>query len=495
MRAAANDFNSALTALMESVFGPGVHNIAFAGLRWEDIGVVLCVLLVALLADGVSTLFIRRKRKEADRKSEPAVVHHGLLDAVAAPLRLAIWVFGAYVSATLLTVKLSAGTTFERMSVIFDKLFAVGFFSSLFWLFFRLTRVLEEWLKQWAAKGKSKAEVLLAPLIARSLRIILPVIGVIFALPVIGLPQQWAGLVAKGSSIMVIVAIAWIFFEAVKLGEQAVLAKYDIHAADNLHARRIYTQVHVIGKTLYVLIAVFALASILMLFEEVRRLGTTILASAGAAGIVLGIAAQHTLANLFAGIQVALTQPIRMDDVLVVEGEWGRVEEITLTYVVLHIWDDRRLVLPLSYFIEKPFQNWTRVSAELLGSVFLWTDYTLPVAELREAVGKIVQASPLWDKRFWNLQVSDATEQTMQLRVLATASDSSKAWDLRCEIREKLIDYVQQHYPHSLPRSRVDVLPPKGVLLQSPVFAEAHNGHVEGQPAQEKFRLGSPPDI
>jgi hypothetical protein len=218
------------------------------------------------------------------------------------------------------------------------------------------------------------------------------------------------------------------------------------------------------------------LASVLMLFEEVRRLGTTILASAGAAGIVVGIAAQHTLANLFAGIQVALTQPIRMDDVLVVEGEWGRVEEITLTYVVLHIWDDRRLVLPLSYFIEKPFQNWTRVSAQLLGSVFLWTDYTLPVAELRTAVGKIVESSSLWDKRFWNLQVSDATEQTMQLRVLATAADSSKAWDLRCEIREKLIDYVQDHYPQSLPRRRVDVERPIDLPAQPPASATARNG-------------------
>jgi small-conductance mechanosensitive channel len=163
-----------------------------------------------------------------------------------------------------------------------------------------------------------------------------------------------------------------------------------------------------------------------------------------------------------------LTQPIRMDDVLVVEGEWGRVEEITLTYVVVHIWDDRRLILPLSYFIEKPFQNWTRVSAFLLGSVHIYADYSLPVAELRPVVGQIVQSSPLWDKRFWNLQVSEATEHTMQLRVLATAADSSKAWDLRCEIREKLIGYVQKHYPHSLPRNRVE-LERQPVVLPHPL--------------------------
>jgi hypothetical protein len=194
-----------------------------------------------------------------------------------------------------------------------------------------------------------------------------------------------------------------------------------------------------------------------MLFEEARRFGTSILASAGVVGVIIGFAAQHTIANLFAGFQLALTQPIRLDDVVIVENEWGRVEEITLTYVVVHIWDDRRMVLPLSYFIEKPFQNWTRDTAFLMGTIFLWVDYTLPVEETRQAVQKIVEASSLWDRRFWNLQVSDATEHTMQLRVLATAADSSKCWDLRCEVREKLIAWVQEHHPESLPKTRMEL--------------------------------------
>jgi small-conductance mechanosensitive channel len=185
--------------------------------------------------------------------------------------------------------------------------------------------------------------------------------------------------------------------------------------------------------------------------------GTSILASAGVLGVIIGFAAQKTIANLFAGFQLAMTQPIRLDDVVIVESEWGRVEEITLTYVIVHIWDDRRLVLPLSYFIEKPFQNWTRVSANLLGSVFFWTDYTLPVAELRRAVQQIVEGCKDWDKRFWNLQVTDTSERTMQIRVLATAADSSKAWDLRCEIREKIIGMIQSKYPQSLPRIRWDM--------------------------------------
>jgi small-conductance mechanosensitive channel len=287
--------------------------------------------------------------------------------------------------------------------------------------------------------------------------VIVPVVGIIFALPLIGLSQAYAGVIARGSSILLIGAVAWILVQLVHLGEKAVLAKYDITAADNLQARKVYTQVHVISKTLYVIIAIFTVASILMLFEEVRRFGTSLLASAGVIGIIVVFAAQRTIANLFAGFQLAMTQPIRIDDVVIVEGEWGRVEEITLTYVVIHIWDDRRLVVPLSHFIEKPFQNWTRVSAELLGSVFVWVDYGLPLDAARKAVQQIVEASPLWDRRFWNLQVTDATERAMQIRVLATAADSSKAWDLRCEIREKLIAHIQKHHPQSLPLLRTEI--------------------------------------
>jgi small-conductance mechanosensitive channel len=191
-----------------------------------------------------------------------------------------------------------------------------------------------------------------------------------------------------------------------------------------------------------------------MLFQEVRHVGTSLLASAGIVGIIAGLAAQKTLANVIAGFQIALAQPVRQDDVVVVEGEWGRVEDITLTYVIVHIWDDRRLVLPLTYFIEKPFQNWTRTSAAITGSVLLWVDYSFDVEEGRQVLKRIIESSPLWDKRFWNLQVSDATDKTIQLRVLATSADSSKSWDLRCEIREKFIDYIQKHQPEKLPKLR-----------------------------------------
>jgi small-conductance mechanosensitive channel len=204
-----------------------------------------------------------------------------------------------------------------------------------------------------------------------------------------------------------------------------------------------------------VLIIFLTFTAVLLTFDRVREIGFSLLASAGVVGIILGFAAQRSLATLFAGIQIALTQPIRIDDVVIVENEWGWIEEITLTYVVVKIWDQRRLVVPITYFIEKPFQNWTRKTAELLGSVYLYADYRLPVSEIRQELQKILQAAPQWDQRVGVLQVTDASERTIQLRALMSAADSPQAWELRCHVREKLVEFMQLHYPASLPQVRV----------------------------------------
>jgi small-conductance mechanosensitive channel len=212
--------------------------------------------------------------------------------------------------------------------------------------------------------------------------------------------------------------------------------------------------VTVLRKMAIAVIALFCIASMLMVFQPVRQLGTAMLASAGVAGIVIGFAAQKSLATLLAGFQIAITQPIRIDDVVIVEGEWGRIEEITLTYVVVNIWDWRRLVVPITYFIEKPFQNWTRTTSEVIGSIFLHVDYDVPVDALRLELTRILEASPLWDRKVNVLQVTDAKENSLQLRALASATDAGRSWDLRCEVREKLITFVQKNYPASLPRTR-----------------------------------------
>jgi small-conductance mechanosensitive channel len=438
---------------LEDCFGAGVNAGVGGPFTWADLDAAIFVVLLALAASVLLAAFLRRKSRPG-AATNGRELHHHVLGAAGQPLAVLIWIYGVYLAAMPLLLKLPADETRQLIRTLFDKLFDLGSFAVWLWLFFRCTHILEARLAALTAKTDSKLDDLFVPLVGKSLRVIAPVLGIIFALPLLGLPPAYAGILGRATSILLIVAVAVILFQAVTLAEKAVLIQYDIKATDNLQARKVYTQIHVISKLLYAIIVLFTICSVLMLFAEVRSYGKSILASAGVIGIVIGFAAQKTIANLFAGFQLAMTQPIRLDDVVIVEGEWGRIEEITLTYVIIHIWDARRLVVPLSYFIDRPFQNWTRVSAELLGSVFLWMDYSLPLDETRQALKEIIETNPLWDQRFWNLQVNEANERAMQIRILATAADSSKSWDLRCEVREKLIAYIQKNHPQSLPQVR-----------------------------------------
>jgi small-conductance mechanosensitive channel len=258
-------------------------------------------------------------------------------------------------------------------------------------------------------------------------------------------------------TLAVIGVATWLAMRLAAAIPDAVALRFPIDVADNLHARRIRTQTRVLARTLATLIGVLGLAFALLTFPEVRSLGAGLLASAGVVGIVAGIAAKPIFGNLLAGLQIALTQPIRLDDVVIVEGEWGRIEEIGRTFVVVAIWDQRRLVVPLQYFIEKPFQNWTRNSAEILGTAFLWVDYGMPLAPLRAELERICEASKEWDRRVCLIQVTDASESAMQLRVLVSAADAGKAWDLRCGVREALIVYMQREWPRFLPHVRAEI--------------------------------------
>ena len=230
-----------------------------------------------------------------------------------------------------------------------------------------------------------------------------------------------------------------------------------IDVADNLEARKYLTRMRILRRIGAGLIGVITVAAMLMAIPAVRNYGVSLFASAGVIGIVVGFAARPVLSNLLAGLQIALTQPIRIDDVVIVEGEWGWIEEITATYVVVRIWDWRRLIVPLSYFIENPFQNWTRESASIIGSVFWEVDYTVPVAKVRDKLRELLKDHPLWDKDVANLQVTDSKERTVTLRALMSAKTSPEAWDLRCDIREKMLTWLQADYPDALPRIRAEV--------------------------------------
>lgn len=291
-------------------------------------------------------------------------------------------------------------------------------------------------------------------------RIIIPLLTVHLLLPLLRVSPGIDAFIGQAFSILLIIAVAWLIIRATNIVEDLIFIQYKLDVADNLEARKIHTQIGVLKKVVIVVVGVLTLATVLMTFEKVRQLGTSILASAGIAGIIVGFAAQRSIATLVAGFQIAMTQPIRIDDVVIVEGEWGRIEEITLTYVVVRIWDLRRLIVPITYFLERPFQNWTRVSADLLGTVFLYVDYTVPIQEVREELQRLVKESDRWDGKVCVLQVTNATEHTLELRALMSAADSSRAWELRCEIREKLLEFVRKNYPDSLPKVRAELKEP-----------------------------------
>lgn len=271
------------------------------------------------------------------------------------------------------------------------------------------------------------------------------------------LSEYWAELLHHLLLVAFIVLLGWVAITAFHIWIAIYLRRFKLDAEDNLLARKHVTQTRILRRVADVLIVIVTAAASLMTFDGVRQYGVSLLASAGAAGLVVGLALQPVLKNLIAGIQLAVTQPIRIDDALLVENEWGKVEEITSTYVVVKIWDWRRLILPLSYFIEKPFQNWTREGASLIGMVMLYLDYTVPIDAIRRKVEEITARSDLWDRNVAVVQVTDFKADNMEVRILASAGDSGRAFDLRCEIREKLIAFLQTEYPQSLPRLRAEV--------------------------------------
>ncbi len=283
------------------------------------------------------------------------------------------------------------------------------------------------------------------------------ILAMIIAIPVAPLDPNSTEWLARLLLIGAIGLIGWAAITALNISADLYLQQFRLDVEDNLLARKHVTQVRVLLRTTEGLVVLVTLGAALMTFEPVRQYGVSLFASAGVAGIVAGLAARPVLTNLIAGVQLAMTQPIRIDDAVVVENEWGTIEEITSTYVVVRLWDWRRMIVPLSYFIEKPFQNWTRENSSLIGSAFLYVDYRAPVGVIRDKFHEIVKASKNWDGSVVSLQVTDAKESTIELRCLMSARSAGQTFDLRCEVREQLVDFLQKHHPEALPRQRSEV--------------------------------------
>lgn len=281
-----------------------------------------------------------------------------------------------------------------------------------------------------------------------------------FAASIAPLSDAQAGLIRQGLLVCFVALVAWIAKTALHIWTTVYLRRFKLDAEDNLLARKHVTQTRILRRVAEIVILIVAVSAMLMTFDGVRQYGVSLLASAGAAGLVAGLALQPVLKNVFAGIQLAVTQPIRIDDAVLIEGEWGNVEEITSTYVVIRLWDWRRLILPLSYFMEKPFQNWTRDDSALIGTVMIYLDYGTPIEAVRRKVEEIARTSKLWDRRVVNVQVTDFRDSTMEVRILVSAGTSPKVFDLRCEVREKLVAFLQRDYPHALPRIRAEQFAP-----------------------------------
>jgi small-conductance mechanosensitive channel len=279
-------------------------------------------------------------------------------------------------------------------------------------------------------------------------------IALALVLPALSLPPRAAALFATALPFCFVVLLGWIALIAVDVGVNMYLMRFRLDAEDNLLARKHVTQMRVLRRVISTVVLLITAGAALMTIGAVRQVGVSLFASAGVAGIVAGLAARPVLANLIAGVQLAMTQPIRIEDAVIVENEWGWIEEITSTFVVVRLWDLRRMIVPLAYFMEKPFQNWTREGSAIIGSVLLYLDYTAPIEAIRAKAEAIVAASRLWDRKVVNTQVTDTRERVIEVRVLVSAANASAAFDLRCEVREKLIEFLRGEHPGSLPRSR-----------------------------------------
>jgi len=426
---------------------------AFENVTWiRLLSAAAAFVLLSIIAGGFVWIVHRRAGEIHSRKQQSVL--QLTASAFRKPFAFFLWMCGgAFALMPIATGIIGRPTRIFYVSILTAILYA-GWIIAVLWLMFRAIRASEKRMHNWAQRTGSVIARVIVPIVGQTLRLAVPFLGITLLLPLLRVPENWTWVTQKGFGILLIVAFSVLIIRGVNAVQVALMSRHRLDAPDNYSARKIFTQVSVIRKIIVTTVIIIATGSILMMFDPVRQFGTSILASAGIAGIVIGFAAQKTLGNVLAGIQIALTQPLLIDDIVVVEGEFGQIEEITLTYVTVRTWDLRRLLLPITYFVEKPFQNWSRVSTEMLGKVILYLDYQAPMGELRKELKRLVENNPKWDKRVCGLQVTDTNENTIVVQALVSAADSGKLGDLRNEVREGLIQFLCRNYPESLPRQR-----------------------------------------
>ena len=370
-----------------------------------------------------------------------------------------IWVCGIYTLAawhlnTLLDPLLGAGWAAPPRQISMLKGISVLAISSLVG---RLIYVSNKRLRALAAGDSSHWESVVAVLCADALQVGIPLVTAIFLLSRLSLPKFVLENSRDIINAIVILATGYLACRQVNLAAEKIIQVHKVRGGVDLRSRALYTEVSALRRAILCVIIFISLATTLIFCAPLRHVGTSLLASAGIFTVFAGVAVQRSFGHLFAGFQLALTQPILLDDIVVVEGEFGKVEEIALAYVVVQLWDQRRMIVPITHFLEKPFENWTRQSQGILGTVYLYFDYHLPIKELREEFDRYIETHPAWDKRKKALVVTDAKESSMQIRALVSAADPEKLWSLRCDVREALISFVQEKHPEHLAKTRIAV--------------------------------------
>jgi small-conductance mechanosensitive channel len=431
---------------------------------WMRLLACASALVFLALLTGWFLWMVRRRAGEIESKRPQSWLALSAA-AIRKPVALFLWVVGGVFALMPIVTGIVSRPTRVFWAGALTAILYAGQIITVLWLMFRAIRAVEKRMRLWTEQTGSILGNVIVPILGQTMRLAVPLLGIILLLPLLKLPENWAWVTQKGFGILLIVALSLLIIRGINAVQLALLSRNRMDVGDNLSARRIYTQVSVIRKIIVSAVVIVATGSILMLFDPVRQFGTSILASAGIAGVVLGFAAQKTLGNVLAGIQIALTQPLLIDDIVVVEGEFGQIEEITLTYVTVRTWDLRRMILPITYFVEKPFQNWSRVSTELLGTVILYLDYQVPLGELRKELKRLVENHPKWDRKVCGLQVTDTKQSTIEVRALVSSTDPGKVFDLRCDVREGLIEFLRRNHPQSLPRVR-NVTEPSGEEIQ-----------------------------
>ena len=450
-----------LDAQLAEWFGNWVMHPVIGKLAISRLALFLAALLVlALLVRLVRmtlALLQRLARRRAGSSKQYGLLWQVLemtLDAASPPLRAGVAAYGLVMAVVPVMFVNSGRRLALHAHELLSDLAHLAELVAVLWFLFRLAERVNGHLGQWAQQQSNVTRRYVLPYVAHSMQLGIPVLGVFLAMRILALPENLEPVLRDMAAMLLIGTIGWILIRGTTTIEAMVKGRFSGQGS-SIEAKRAQTRVTVLNRLAVTVIAIVTIGAMLMVFERVRAIGASLLASAGIAGVIIGFSSQRLLANLLAGFQIAISEPVRIGDAVIVEGgEFGTIEEITLTYVVVRCWDLRRLVLPISYFIEKPFQNWSRSSTELLGTVMLYLDYMAPIETIRQALKDIVSRSTLWDGRVVGLQVTDAREQVIEVRCLVSATDSGKTFDLRCEVREQLVAFIRSFCPEALPRVR-----------------------------------------